>query len=408
MNAPTLGRIPRESYSDYRYDAIFAAYKWDPQVEDHNTVAEHVALMDEATACQLEEWAEQLAAETVRMEAAMLERRELAKKLGFPPAVYRALDRLKGYDPGRHVRLMRFDFHPTTTGWAISEVNSDVPGGLAEASALPEIAGAFFPDYRPRGDVARHLLEAFRKRTPPEGRIALVHATSYADDRQVMQFLGDYFEKCGYRPLYAAPDHMEWRRRRAVSLIEGEEGPVDGIVRFFPLEWLANLPRRADWRGYYDTETPSCNHPIAIFTQSKRLPLVWDELGVELPAWKALLPATRDPHAGKPEEEGWIYKPALGRVGEGISIREAMTPKELALIRRDVRWNPGDWIAQKRFESKAVSDGEGGAYHLCVGVFTVEGRAAGFYGRISPYPRIDAKAKDIPLLVKKEGISDEG
>ena len=37
------------------------------------------------------------------------------------------------------------------------------------------------------------------KRTGPGVRIAFVHATSYADDRQVMQFLGDYFEENGYR-----------------------------------------------------------------------------------------------------------------------------------------------------------------------------------------------------------------
>jgi len=106
-------------------------------------------------------------------------------------------------------------------------------------------------------------------------------------------------------------------------------------------------------------------------------------------------------------ESGWIYKPALGRVGEGISIQEAITTKELSQIQRAVRRSPRDWIAQKRFESKPVLGADGESYHLCVGVFTVDGKAAGFYGRISPYPRIDEKAKDIPLLVEKEGFSNE-
>lgn len=401
MSTLRLGRIPPAHYFDYRHQAIFDAYKWDPQVEDHNTVAEHVILMDAPDARQLEMWAEQLAAETVQMERAMVTRRDLAKALGLPGAVSRTLHRLEGYDPARHIRLMRFDFHPTTAGWAISEVNSDVPGGLAEASALPQIARRYFPRYAPRGDIAAQLLEAFGRRVAPGARIAFVHATAYADDRQVMQFLGDSFAGCGYRALYAAPDHIAWKQRRAVSLIEGEEGPVDGIVRFFPLEWLANLPRRADWRGYYDTLTPSCNHPIAVFAQSKRLPLVWDALGIEFPAWKALLPETRNP-AGRGQEDGWIYKPALGRVGEGISIREAVAPKELSQIHRAVRRHPKHWITQKRFESRPVSGPDGQSYHLCVGVFTVDGKAAGFYGRISQYPRIDARAKDIPILVKKE------
>lgn len=401
MNTPSLGRIPREHYLDYRHEAIFRAYKWDPQVGDHNTIAEHVVLLDAATARQLESWAEQLAAETVKLEAAMVKRRDLAKKLGFPRAVSKALPRLEGYDPARHIRLMRFDFHPTTTGWAISEVNSDVPGGLAEASALPKIVGRYFPGYEHRGDIADHLLEAFGKRVPPGARIAFVHATAYSDDRQVMQFLGDHFERCGYRALYAAPDHIGWQQGRAISLLEGEEGAVDGIVRFFPLEWLTNLPRAANWRGYYDTQTPSCNHPIAIFAQSKRLPLIWDQLGVNIPAWKLLLPQTQDP-SGHRLEDSWIFKPALGRVGEGISIREAITPKELSLIHKSVRRHPGDWIVQKRFESCPVVGDDGESSHLCVGVFTVDGKAAGFYGRISHSPRIDAKAKDIPLLVKKE------
>ena len=175
---------------------------------------------------------------------------------------------------------------------------------------------------------------------------------------------------------------------------------------FIPWNGSPNLSGRTDWGGYYDTQTPSCNHPIAVFAQSKRLPLIWDELGLELPAWRALLPETRAPEAGK-FGDGWIYKPALGRVGEGISIREALTQKEYRQIQRNVRWHPKDWIVQKRFESKPVSGDEGEHFHLCVGVFTVDGKAAGFYGRISPFPRIDARAKDIPLLVEKEDKPNE-
>ena len=37
---------------------------------------------------------------------------------------------------------------------------------------------------------------------------------------------------------------------------------------------------------------------------------------------------------------------------------------------------------------------------ICIGVFTVDGKMAGFYGRVSPYPRIDANARDIPILVE--------
>ena len=214
-----LGLIPDDQYSDYRYRAIFKAYKWDPQVEDHNTVAKQVILMDRETAGQLETWAEQLSQETILMEEALIRQLPLAKKLGLPKKIMKTLNRLSDYDRSRHVRLMRFDFHPTTTGWAVSEVNSDVPGGLAEASVLPEIAGKYFEGYEPHKHIAGSLLEAFKPKIRENGTIAFVHATSYSDDRQVMQFLSDYFQTYGYRTVMAAPDHIEWDNKQAVSIV---------------------------------------------------------------------------------------------------------------------------------------------------------------------------------------------
>jgi len=398
-----LALIPGDQYSEYRYDVIFRAYKWDPQVGDHNTVAKHVVLMDQDTAAQLEAWAEQLSEETMQMEEAMIRKPQLAKKLGLPRKLLKAAERFSGYDRNRNVRLMRFDFHPTTDGWAVSEVNSDVPGGLAEASVLPRIACRYFDGYEPRGHTGESLLKAFRNRVEKGGTIAFVHATSYADDRQVMEFLSDYFQEHGYNTVFAAPDHLTWKDKNAVCILEGREGPVDGIVRFFPLEWMTNLPRRSDWKGYFDCRAASCNHPVAIYTQSKRLPLVWDELGVDVSAWKKLLPETRDPKSVKPQDADWVYKPALGRVGEGISIRGAITDKERLRIEKAARREPVNWVAQRKFTSRPLTDINGETFHLCVGVFTVDGKSAGFYGRISPYPRIDDRAKDIPLLVSKGG-----
>ena len=97
MSGAVLARIPGERYSDYRYEAIFRAYKWDPQVEDHNTVAEHVVLLDRQTARQLEQWAEQLSAETMEIEQAMMERSDLVKKLGLPSKVKKAIPRMGSY-----------------------------------------------------------------------------------------------------------------------------------------------------------------------------------------------------------------------------------------------------------------------------------------------------------------------
>jgi len=402
-----LKSIPDDKYSDYRYDVIFNAYKWDPQVGDHNTIARQVVMMEEDTAQQLEKWAEQLSEETMLMEEALVHQPVLAKKLGLPKQILKAFERLSRYDRNNNIRLMRFDFHPTTDGWALSEVNSDVPGGLAEASVLPEIACKYIEGAKPRKNIGESLLQAFNERLEENSTIALIHATSYSDDRQVMEFLSDYLQVHGYQTVLAAPDHIKWENKRAICIMEGKEGPIDGIIRFYPLEWMTMLPRKSGWKGYFDCRVSSCNHPVAILTQSKRLPLVWDELGVDIPAWKGLLPETRDPKAIKPGDDGWIYKPALGRVGGGISIKEAITEKERIQIIKAVRRDPAGWVAQRKFISRPLTDANGESFHLCVGVFTVNGRSAGFYGRISPFPRIDERAGDIPVLIFKGGYKNE-
>lgn len=398
----SLQNIPEDQYSAYRYEVIFRAYKWDPQVEDHNTVSRQAVILDPQTAVQLETWAEQLSMETMEMEEAFLQKPYLVKDLGLPAPMRKIAEQISDYQRERHIRFMRFDFHPTKTGWAVSELNSDVPGGVAEASILPVIASQYIEGCAPGKNVADYLCSAFQRKAGIGGRIAFVHATSYADDRQVMQCLGDCFRTSGFTPLFAAPDHIQWRDRRAYSILEGEEGELDGLLRFYPLEWLPDLPKKRSWKGNYDCITPSCNHPISIFTQTKRLPLVWDQLGVDISGWNRLLPATVHPaslSAAKVKEGNWIYKPALGRVGEGISIPEAVTAKDMQNIHKAVRRHPKEWVAQERFQSKPIMTATQEALHLCIGVFTVDGRSAGFYGRVSPYPRIDSRARDIPVLI---------
>jgi glutathionylspermidine synthase len=399
-----LELIPEDKYSDYRYNVIFKAYKWDPQVGDNNTVSKHVVILDSKTVEQLKSWAEQLSSETMLMEEELLKNLSLAKELGLPDKIRKMLGRTSNYNRNKNVRLMRFDFHPTKTGWAISEVNSDVPGGFAEASILPEIANTYFDGYMPAENFSNVMVEAFKSKTKAVANIAFVHATAYSDDRQVMQFLSDRFMENGMNTVFAAPDHIKWVDKKAFSIVEGNECKIDGIIRFFPLEWLVSLPRTSKWQGYYDSETVSCNHPAAILTQSKRLPLIWDKLGVKIPVWKELLPETKSPKDVNPQITDWIYKPALGRVGEGISIKEAVSKKELTEIEKSARRDSKNWVSQRMFESAPVKSVNGENYHLCLGVFTIDGKFAGFYGRISLYPRIDSKAEDISVLVSKESV----
>jgi glutathionylspermidine synthase len=400
--------IPAAEYGAFRRQVIFSCCKWDPQVGDVNTVADCVAVLSAAAARRLSAWAEALAAETLAAEAELARRPDLWRELGLPGPVCRALLEAAGRHHTAGVRVMRFDLHPTHGGWAVSEVNSDVPGGFAESSALARLASRFVPGAVACGDVAAALAAGFAAALGPGARVALVHATSYADDRQVMQFLGEALAARGLVPLLLAPDHLRWPDGRARSIAREQEGDVAGVVRFFPVEWLPLLPRASDWRGYFRHSVPCCNHATAVLTQSKRLPLLWDRLGVAAPTWRQLLPETHDPRqVDWRHDRDWLLKPALGRVGEAVTIPEVTPPAEWRRIAWSARFFPRAWVAQRRFASRPLASARG-ERHLVTGVFTVDGRAAGFYGRLADRPRIDQYAQDVAVVVQEQTERTDG
>lgn len=175
------------------------------------------------------------------------------------------------------------------------------------------------------------------------------------------------------------------------------------IFRFTPLEWLIDI-RPKHWKGYFNTITTSCNHPIAIFAQTKRFPLCWNSLeknGLDFKTWKALLPETMEVRNLK-DKEGYIFKPAYGRVGEKISIEEACKDDEYNKIIADVKKHPKKYLAQKKFISNPLRGENGEEFHTCIGSYSVDGKHAGYYARISNLPRIDSYAADIPVLVENK------
>jgi len=394
----TIAPIPPEKYEDYRCEVIFKAYKWDPQCGDRDTVSRHACLLSQEAARKLEEWSEALTAELFLMERKLLDDLPLGKELWLEKKILKAFRRSQGpagYNPQKHVRLMRYDFHPTADGWALSEVNSDVPCGFAESVILPEIVKKFFNGYAGHRNIAQSICDSFKSKLKVD-RVAFVHATSYSEDRQVMQYLSDCFAQRGIGGIFAAPDHIRWDGSRAYCLLDNRE--IGGIMRSYPAEWLTMLHKKY-WEGYYSADIPLCNHPVALLTQSKRLPLVWDKLGLELPTWRKLLPETRDPRKIPVGSDEWIYKIAMGRVGGGIAIKGAVKDKEFKEINKAARRNPKEWVAQRLFKSLPLGEDN---LHLCLGVFTVDGKAAGFYGRAGSYNLIDAYAADIPVLVNTE------
>lgn len=400
-----LVSIPKDKYDNYRLDVIFNCYKWDPQFLDNNTIAKHILVMTEKEHKELETLTELIDKETIQAEQFLNHNLKMAKPLELPKEIQKELKKMANYQADKHIRLMRYDFHPTIEGnWAVSEVNSDVPGGFAEASLMPAVAADLFKDKKYKyKNFGNSIANAIAAKIKPNGKIMFVHCTSYSDDRQVMQFLGDKLKTMGFDPIYAAADHLRFENKKAISILDGNSGSIDAIVRFTPIEWIKDIKPKF-WQGYFDTITPSCNHPIAVFAQTKRFPLIWDRLeenGIRLTTWRKLLPETIEVKQAK-NKKGYIYKPTYGRVGEKISIKEACKDDEYQKIMKDVKKYPKKYIAQKRFNSKPLVDENGESFHVCLGSYSVEGKASGYYARISKTARIDSNAEDIPVLIEKE------
>jgi hypothetical protein len=399
------GRVDAAEHARLRRRAIFECCKWDPQVEDVSTVAPFPLMLRRAAWDEIARLAEVLAAEAAQAEEELLERPELHRELGLPSAVRRALRGARSRDatpgtPGM-ARVLRFDFHWTTGGWRISEANTDVPGGFNEGSGFARLVAPCFPGSEPAGDPAGRLAEAIAEATRPGAAVALVHATAYTDDQQVMVFLARELETRGRRALLAAPDHLRWADGRARIESAWFEGELGGIVRFFPAEWLPNLPRACGWPCFFrGGRTPVSNPAAAVLTQSKRFPLVWERLETPLPAWRRLLPETRDPRDSPwRREPGWVLKPALGRVGDGIGLAGVTPEKEWQRIRRAVRFGARFWAAQRKFEAVPM-EVAGEAFYPCIGVYTIGGRAAGGYGRVARGPIVNHLAQDVAVLLE--------
>jgi glutathionylspermidine synthase-like protein len=392
--------LAASEFAVVRRRAIFECHKWDPQVGDVGVIARYPLVMRRSAWTEVAALAEALASETLAAETEMTRRQELLVHLGLPRAVGRALHQTAATSPSPGVaRIVRFDFHFTTEGWRISEANADVPGGLNEASGFAEIMGPYYPWARTVGDPVAAYAKSIAAAAGTGGTVALVHATAYSDDQQMMAFVASRLRAAGLLTHLASPDHLRFHRGRASLEAAWWRGPLDLVIRFFPAEWLGALPRASGWPHLFGgSRTPLSNPATAILVQSKRWPLIWDRLDTPLPTWRALLPDTRDPRdAPWRTSRDWVLKPALGRVGDGVALAGCVEAKELRAIARSATWWPGHWVAQRRFDIVPVEIG-GTVVYPCLGVYTVDGRVAGAYGRLAPRPLIDGRAEEAAVL----------
>lgn len=394
--------LPADAYALLVRRAIFECDKWDPQVGDGAVLCRFALELDATARDELFARSERIARELARVEAELCGRPDLHALLGLPLACRLALSRRRPAITA--ARVVRLDFHPTQGGFALSEINSDVPGGYNEASGVTALfAEALGGALEPTGDPAAALASAVARRTAGSRRVAMVHATAYADDRQVMAYLGRLLSARGCEPVPAGPDALALERDGARLF----GAPVGAIVRFFPAEWLPAVALRARWwRFFGGTSVPMANPATALLLQSKRWPLVLQHLTARadetMGALGRVVPARRE-HLEPGPRGAWVVKPALGRVGEHVGVPGVTSLAEWAEIARGVRTHPERWLAQERFVAEPVATPEG-PRHACLGVYVIDGRAAGVYGRLARVARIDGRSEDVAILVRPPAL----
>jgi hypothetical protein len=406
INAPPGLRagpaISPAAMSLLRRRAILDGCKWDPQVGDIETLSPFPLIMKRAEWRYIASLAEQLATETTAAEGEILQRPNLLAELGLPRALRRVLAETTPLTPAAG-RVMRFDFHPSTEGWRISEVNSDVPGGFTESSCFTSLMAGHFPNLHPAGNPADVWGDALAAAAGPDGAIALLSAPGYMEDHQIIAFLATKLQARGCRAYLAKPEQIRWRDGLACLETAWHRGPLDAVFKFYQAEWLSRLPEPCGWQFFFrGGKTPVANPAAAVISESKRFPLVWDQLSTPLPAWRALLPETRDPRRARWSRDGaWLVKTAFCNTGDTVHVRELMRPVDWLRTRLAIELAPGHWVAQRRFVSAPVPTPVG-PRHVCVGVHVINGRAAGAYARMSPKPVIDFAAVDVSLLLEDD------
>jgi len=387
--------LDAEVFHEVRQSLVLDGCKWDPQVGDVETISRFPLLLSSEHWRSISRLAQSLATELMAAERELLARPKLHGTLGLPRRIRALLRHARCADAVPcPARVLRFDFHWTDDSWCISEVNSDVPGGFTEASTLPRLVAKHSPGARPAGDPGAIWAEAMSKSIPPDEPIVLLAASGFMEDQQVVIFLERLLAGYGFRTRRTLPEHVKWRDGVAYL-----DEPVGAIVRFYQAEWLKASRDRCMFVG---GRTPVANPCTAILSESKRFPLTWHKLATPMPTWPRLLPETRDPReVDWQHDESWLVKSAFCNTGDTVAMRSLLTDRQWRSVQRRVWLHPRDWIAQRRFATAPLAT-DAGSVFPCLGVYTINGQAAGIYGRYSRTPLIDFSAIDVAVLIEDE------
>jgi glutathionylspermidine synthase len=332
-----------------------------------------------------------------RFEERVLSDPAALRTLGIPEPVHP----LVLETPAAPLQCARYDLFATEDGrWMVSEFNEDVPGGFNEAAGIPELLGTPGAAFAWEGDFRGRVVEALTA----YDRIALLYATSYAEDLQHMLILEDWLRSAGHETLLASPEHLEARTFGGPRFLGRR---VDAAFRFFPGEWMAKLPNLAAWRRL-GHRLPMMNPLRALVRQSKTVFSLWSDDALVSPEDRALI-ARHLPHTEpfrpercdelQEERERWVLKRAFGRMGDAVVLGSLVTAREWDQALAAAAREPHAYCIQERFHVKPV-DFNDGAVYPALGAYLVNGRFAGYYSRVASRPFITHEAPHVATLVR--------
>jgi glutathionylspermidine synthase len=389
-------RLSPRTFAELKERAVSEVFKWNITDNGADKICDFPLVLSRQLWNTLSELAVCLAREAEVAEAELLRRPMLRSLLGVPMRLQAAL---RESTRAPSLRYSRFDFHPTVEGdFAITEGNLDVAGGWNEGGGVAALFAEQLSGADCAGDPARTLAESLRRRIGSNRTVGIMHLTRYADDHQVAAFLARVFEGQGFETVFFDPTQLRVAGDRAGALLGDEVRPLDAVFRFFPAEWFCRLESPNQWFAAMAKPGTVWMNPLSsVLTQSKRFPLCWRYLATPVPTWSRLMPETRHPVFVRGAD--WVVKPALGHEGFQVGVPGVTQSTRLRALRWAARARPWRWVAQRNFRPASISTPHGPRYP-CIGVYVVEGRPAGLYGRLAVAPLIHADSQDVVVLVR--------
>lgn len=374
----------------------FDYYKWDLFLGGTCRILPESIVLSRSVHAYLVSVTEAFAGLMRRFEATARSDPYIHAALGIEPT----LSRMVSSRVNDELSFGRADFFMTPDGrWVLSEFNEDAPGGFNEAVGIP----ASLSESQLGGTCAGDLKNAMCAAFDDCDRIGLSFATAFSEDLQHCAVLEKWLRERGHHTLLSGPDQLR-RRWRGVSLAKAR---IDGMFRFYPGEWLGLLDNVADWEtlpGSFRLMNP----PVRLLSQSKKSFGLWRS-GEGVDAADMMLakrhcPATSDFDIAqldqyRERQSDLVLKRAFGRMGDAVVIGALVSAGDWSRALEFAAARPGEIAVQQRFEVQPLAFASGLMYPT-IGVYTVNGRFAGYYSRVAHSPFITHEAFHVTTVIE--------